>query len=246
MSQKNKTSADEFHPVRSEPYVSKRDKVSSLTSRSKAKVKQAFTIEDGYSSDESDHRTYEQKSLDDLHHNPAFDPSKFLNPWRFNAFGTLGKVLDGVNLMGSAVTHPKKTIKDRATHTAAGKIAKARPYISREADLRFLDVANDLDRAESSRCESDGDELAARKDERIDDLNEKINGIEEKRLSLRVAWQSSRHMQRVKVVRREQGKFPEDSFFEEKDDCGQTVFRWDKYIGYVCCTSWHRAAAPFC
>lgn len=60
-----------------------------------------------------------------------------------------------------------------------------------------------------------------------------LKAMEEQRLTLRVAWHTSRHMDQVKVVRSDPGKFPDEAFFEEKDDCGETEFKWGRWIAYV-------------
>ncbi|KAI9739993.1 MAG: hypothetical protein M1818_005049 [Claussenomyces sp. TS43310] len=234
------TSVEPFDPpgncVNHDHNLTRREKLSNLADKSKEKVKNAFSSEQNGRATVDD-RSPEQKALDTLHQNPAFDPSQVMSKPGTSALGILGKTIDVFQIAGDAVIHPKKTLKSRATKTTAGQVAKVRPYASKEADMKFLDVAQSLDNVESSKFATDDKETVARQNEKIDDLNTAIEDMEEKRSSMRVAWQSNRNIQRVKVVRRVPGRFPEDSFFEEEDDCGATKFRWDKWIAYV---GWHR------
>ncbi|CZR69087.1 uncharacterized protein PAC_18988 [Phialocephala subalpina] len=129
-----------------------------------------------------------------------------------------------------AIVNPKAAIKARATRKTAGTLAKSRPYLSRKADLDFLEAHDDLQRAEDGKNASDDEETAARKREGVDKCEEQMEQMERSRQNMRVAWVTARHVQRVRVVDAVPSQqFPEDPFFEQEDDCGFLEFNWGKW-----------------
>lgn len=128
--------------------------------------------------------------LADLDHNPAFQPAHLVGNQRSTIGGTADKVLGAVHTAGKAVIHPGHAAKRKAAATVA---IQDRPYLSQEADKEFLDAHADLSRAASSN-ESEVEE------ELLEEKRNKIDEMEIARDGRKVAWDLSRHMQRVRVV----------------------------------------------
>lgn len=136
--------------------------------------------------------------------------------------------------MVQAIFNPKKTFKSAATKQIAGTSAKSRPYLSRKADLDFLEAHEDLERAEGSSTNAIGKGEAGKKDGNTDKCEKHIEELERARLGMKVAWMTARHVPRVLVV----NVFPpplflEGSFFERKDDCRFTEFELGEWMAYV-------------
>lgn len=173
-------------------------------------------------------------AVEELNDSPAFNTSKFLKKSRIGPSGGPDKFIALLQSTVHAVVDPKAAIKSRASRKTAGKLSKDRPYLSRQADLDFLEAHDDLERAQGTQDMNDDEETAARKDEDIGDRAKRIQDLENKRHNMRVAWVTGRHVQRVRVVDAvAPPPFPDDSFFIEEDDCGFPAFNWEKWIGYV-------------
>jgi hypothetical protein len=198
----------------------------------KAKTKKALHI-DSSDPEHEDQSSYEAV-VEELNESPAFNSSKFLNRSRIGPSGIPDKAIAILQGTANAIVNPKAAIKSRATHKTAGKLAKSRPYLSRQADLDFLEAHDDLVRAKDTQDGDDDDETAAKKDGDIEDRTQHIQALEDKRHNMRVAWLTARHVQRVRVVDTiPPPPFPDESFFMEKDDCGFPAFNWGKWIAYV-------------
>jgi hypothetical protein len=209
-----------FHPDED----SKKRRLQTLKEKTKDFVKSQY---------ESEHPVDTESPFAELEDSPAFDPSKLLNRKRITESGPGNKIIGFLHATAETIVNPKKSLKARATRTTAGKIAKGRPYISRKADLEFLEAHKNLERAESSRCGSDDHEIAKEKEDRVEDYAEQVEYLQERREAMRVAWITDRHVTRVRAVSTEPGPFPDDGEFERKDDCGATEFMWGKWLGYV-------------
>ena len=210
---------------------SKRKRLSGLTSRTKAKTKKILKMK-GTTDDQSD--SEEEGPLSILEHNPAFNSSELRKRRRFRPGKTAEKALGTMQTVGRVFVHPKDTIKKGATRTTAGQLSKAeRPYLSQKANLDFLQAHDDLKQAEStsSSKQATSDE---EQDNSIVSQRDKLKEMEEHRESLRVAWITSRHVRRVRVVPKRHINFPKDEYFIERDE-GEQVIRYDwlKWLGYV-------------
>ena len=210
---------------------SKRKRLSGLTSRTKAKTKKILKMK-GTTDDQSD--SEEEGPLGILEHNPAFNPSDLRKRRRFRPGKTAEKALGTMQTVGRVFVHPKDTIKKGATRTTAGQLSKAdRPYLSQKANLDFLQAHDDLKQAEST-----GSSKQVTSDEEQDDSvvgqRDRLKKMEEHRESLRVAWITSRHVRRVRVVPKRHINFPKDEYFTEKDEREQVIrYDWLKWLGYV-------------
>jgi hypothetical protein len=202
-----------------------------LMEKAKAKTKKVLNIES--SGDDEAGETPGEAALKEINESPAFNSSHFLNKARIGPSGVPDKAIAILQGTVEAIVHPKSAIKQAATKKTAGKLAKSNPYLSRRADLEFLQAHDDLIRAEGSRSWSDDEEAAARKADNIDECEETIAEMEKRRKNMRVAWVTARHVQRVRVVDDVPPPFPDQSFFYEQDDCGYPEFKWGRWIAYV-------------
>ena len=214
------------------------NKLRKIRDKAKTKTKRALHIDPF--GDEDAERSSSEAALEELNDSPAFNSSKFLNQARRGPSGYAGKVVAMVRGTANVIINPKAAIKLRATQTTAGKLAKSHPYMSRKADLEFLEAHDDLRRVENKHSESDDEETVIRRQGNIDQGQERVKGLEKRRQNMKVAWVTARHVLRVRVVDTTPTPFPDDNFFEEKDDCGFTGFKWGKWIAYV---SSHTASA---
>ncbi len=212
---------------------SKRERLRGLTSRTKTNTKRLLNLEKPHDHDDGADR-HDDDVLDDINADPAFNPSKLIKKKRLTIGGAAGKALGSIQTVAETVTHPIESIKSKATRTTAGNLSQAeRPYLSQKADLEFLKAHVNLSRAKSSRS-SRHNTSDDEQDPVEDEFREKVEELEAHRESLRVAWTTSRHIGRVRVVPKEHMDFPDDQAFLEKDDRGNVVrYKWEKWLGYV-------------
>lgn len=211
--------------------TSKREKLLEIKDKAKDKTKRALHIDSA--SGDVGKSSYEAR-IEELNESPAFNPSKFLNRARIGQAGLPARAVSAIQDTAEAIVNSKAAIKVRATRKTAGTLAKSRPYLSRKADLDFLEAHDDLERAEGARGWINDKEEAARNDGNIGQCEEHIAEMERGRQNMRVAWVTARHVQRVRVVDAVRPPpFPDESFFEQQDDCGFTEFNWGKWIAHV-------------
>lgn len=166
-------------------------------------------------------------ALDELENSFAFNPAGFLNKPRMSISGSAGKAISTLHKTAEAVQNPKKFIKARA----ASKLSKtARPYLSRKADLDFLEAHDDL--AEAKADENAEDAESPIEADKIDHCQSRVNSLQETRDTMRIAWMTGRHVSRVRAVDADPRSFPRDEYFEEEDDCGATEYQWGRWLGY--------------
>ena len=210
---------------------SKRKRLSTLTSKTKAKTMKILKLKsttDGRSDSE------EEGPLSTLEYDPAFNPSELRKPRRFRPGKSAEKALGTMQTVGKVFIHPKDTIKKGATRTTAGQLSKAeRPYLSKEANLDFLQAHDNLKQAESTNSSKQVTSDEEQKD-LVVSQRDKVKEMEEHRESLRVAWITSRHVRRVRVVPKRHINLPKDEYFVERDERGQVIcYDWLKWLGYV-------------
>lgn len=62
----------------------------------------------------------------------------------------------------------------------------------------------------------------------------KLERLETHRESLRIAYMTSRHIDRVRAVPKRHLEFPKrEAFLNKGQDGGVVRFRWERYLGYV-------------
>jgi hypothetical protein len=189
-----------------------------LKDRARLKAKKVLRLEPCPEDEPS--RTSHEAAYEELNESPAFNSSKFLNNARIGPSGIPDKVIAIVQGTAEAILHPKAAVKQHATKNAAGKLAKSRPYLSRKADLDFLEAHDELKRVEATDRRGEGCD-----ERRKEEVQGHIEVLERRRQSMRVAWVTARHVQRVRAVKAvPPPPMPEESFFEMQDDCGYTEF----------------------
>ena len=211
---------------------SKRQKLRGLKVKAVSKTKRALHIDSSDGEDDSEQSAFEA-AMEEINDSPAFNSSKFLNKSQVKTTGKLNKVVAALQGTAETIRSPIATTKARATRKTAGKIVQNRPYLSRKADLDFLEAFDDLERVQSSRSGSDDEDATAEKNDSIARQEDKLREMEKKRQSMRVAWVTSRHVQRVRVVDLKSPPFPEEHSFERVDDCGYPEYQWGKWFGHV-------------
>ncbi len=212
---------------------SRRDRLRDLTSRTKTRARKLFKLErlQGFNDGNRLHENGLHHAVDG---DPAFNPSMLVNEDRSDAPGAKGKAGGILRTVGDTVANPVEAIKSKATRATAGKLSQAeRPYLSPKADLRLLEAHTNLGEAESSRP-SRLDNTEYKQSIAEDKFRGKVEKLEAHRESLRVAWITSRHVDRVRVVPRQYMNFPDRESFAERDLEGAAVrYRWENWIGHV-------------
>ena len=209
----------------------KRQKLRALTSKTKAKTKKLLRIEDRESNDEGSD-SQEHGVLRNLECDPAFSHNQLYKQKRWSDGKTAYRPLGALESIATTVIHPKKAVKSKATRTTAGQLSKAeRPFLSKRADLEFLEAHDNLYRAESSKSsrqvtsESEDDDLTV-------GYREMVKDMQAHRESLRAAWTTSRHVRRVRVVPKRHIEYRDRKFFTKKDSEGEHI-DWLSWLGYV-------------
>ena len=209
------------------------ERLHSLKYRTKKKTRKLLSINDAKSAD----IVLEGGGdiMKDITSDPAFNPRAIQSQQKGNTRERAKATVGSIGSFATSLANPKDAIKAKAARIMAGKLSKAqRPYLSRDADAEFLEVHDDLCRAESSRSSgqatSDEDQ-----DISITGHKDRIREMETHRESLRVQYIVSRHVTRVRVVPKRHLDFPNrDAFFKCRGE-GEppSKYDWLKWIGYV-------------
>ena len=213
--------------------LTNRETLRGFRQKTKAKTKQLLSLGDARS-------VQERAGLDDdeilanIDDDPAFNPGKLVKKKRLNGAVTRDKTIGALQSLATTVIHPKKSIKAKVTRTTAGKLSQTeRPYLSQRADLEFLEAHDNLSRAESSMSSRIGTSDDGQ-DTWTDDCRDRVKELEAHRASLLVAWTTSRHIARIRVVPKRHIQFPENQDFIEKDSEGNFKrYQWERWLGYV-------------
>ena len=210
------------------PGPSKRSRLAGFKRKTKGLFKSRNTGELEDSGDEK------ESAVNRLEHDPAFSPSQRAKGKRFSASGVADKTLGTLQTVGKNIIHPKDAIKSKVTKTTAGQLSKAdRPFLSQQSDLEYLQAHDNLKRAESMSSSIQGtsdEEYIAN----IHSHRNKVHEIEAHRESLQVAWTTSRHVSRVRVVPKRHIRFPQNEYFVVRDARGTIIrYDWFKWLGYV-------------
>ncbi|TVY55057.1 hypothetical protein LCER1_G007475 [Lachnellula cervina] len=236
--------SDEVRPDTSDPDIAtNKHTLQRVREKVKTAAKRALNIDSPEHGDVD--KTPYAAAVEELNDSPAFNTSKLLNKSRIESSGVPEKVIAFLQGTVNAVIDPKEAIKFRATRKTAGKIAKSHPYLSRQADMDFLQAHDDLAQAQDTQSSNVGEAGSAQRNEDVDDCEEHVQALENKRHNMRVAWITSRHVQRARVVDPLPPPFPDDSFFEEKDDSGFSAFNWGKWIIYKLLIGSHHFTAQY-
>ncbi|KAL8830962.1 MAG: hypothetical protein Q9191_001142 [Dirinaria sp. TL-2023a] len=215
--------------VDSRPNPTKKARLRSLKEKAKEKTKKLLGIDDAQV------QHCEVDVAEDVRNDPAFNPGFLLDKQQKKNRAGVASPAAGLGAVVTSIARPKDAIKGKATRTTASKLSKVqRPYLSKDADLEFLEAHDRLDRAESSRSSiqatSDDD-----KNWLVEGHKERIDEMKAHRESLRVAWTTSRFVTRVRVVPKRHLDYPALNVFlknaEEQRDWAR--YDWLKWIGHV-------------
>ncbi|KAL3417389.1 hypothetical protein PVAG01_11389 [Phlyctema vagabunda] len=207
--------------------LEKRTKLQSVNDKIRNRAKRALSL--GGLEDLSN-RDAHNAALQEINESPAFNSTKFLHDKNLGTSSRMERAISKIQGTMEILTSPKESIKAQVTRSAAGKLAKSRPHLSRQADLDFLHAHDSLSKIERSGTASDDEDDAARRAGDIHAIQKKIDDLEGKRESMRVAWMTGRHVQRVQVVQKEPDPFPDEGYFEKLDDCGAVKFQWPRWL----------------
>ena len=176
------------------------------------------------------HDHNEDDVLNGVTQNPAFNPKQLMRKDGFSLSGTIDATFGTTKGTLYAISHPKRAIKAK---TARKLATPEHPYLSPEADLQLLAAHDEMIKIQSSRTATSDDSSSDLEDER-ERVEKKIDNLESERAKARVAWITSRHIFRVRVVPKQQFAFPVRSDYYERNDNGTNgKFRYERYIGAV-------------
>lgn len=228
-----------------EPGSSSKGGLSKLTVipiKIEAKTKQILHVNDR----REDKEPVKTEALSLIENDPAFRPRKLIESQKetdkkqekpSDQPSASSNVSGGkLRSIANAIKHPKESIKKKATKKTAAKLSSTqRPYISESADLDLLNAHNEACSAQeassSQNVLSSSDGQTERYDE---DYWRKFNEMKAHRESLHVAWTTSRHVNRVRVVPKRQIEYPDPKDYSERDGQGHLVsFDILKWLGHV-------------
>lgn len=203
------------------PEHSKRERIKSLGRETKAKTKRLLHKEKHALSPEEDAAEDEEDNpYSEMRDDPAFDPSQLVA----QKSSIPSRIAGGLSTGLKIIVHPQ----DAAKKKAAAKVAiKDRPYLSRKADMEFLDAHDDLSRAKTSasRSNTSGDQDA------VKNQHERVKKIEGLRQSRKVAWTTSRHFRRALVYPKREFPTPKkEDFYVVDNETGQRRFDWMAWL----------------
>ncbi len=209
--------------VASNKTSSKRAMLRSLKQKTRAKTRKLLHQDQRHPLKHAQHE--DVSAMEDIQHDPAFNPKRV--SWNEDCINKEPKRLNRRSFRSAMhkVAHPVDAIKNTATKQTASVLADVQhPAISQQSDLGFLQSQCDLNLANKDRLP----------DAATQDYMETTAKLEQHRESMRVAWVTSRHVQRVRVVPKGLFGFPHSSEFKEYDEAGNVVkFHWINWVGNV-------------
>lgn len=201
---------------------SKRQRVKEIGHEAKVKTKRLLSRHHApeHVQAEDDDGEYDDP-YENIQDNPAFDPSQLVSKKKWTVEATADRALGSIVAGAKAIAHPT----DAAKRKAASKVAvEDRPYLSREADLEFLNAHADLDTAKSH------DNPGSSNTEEVRQGKDNVEALEELRRSRKVAWTTSHHMRRLLVVPKREIDTPKKDQFRVRDErSGREKFDWQSY-----------------
>lgn len=223
----------------------KGQKLRRFSSKTKQKTKRIFHISDRRASVE--YTSFEGVGI--IENDPAFNPTmlqqqqaqqpKEQQPHHTVVEKAAKKTLDNLHSVAIAVIHPKDTIKSKVTKITAGTLSHAdRPFLSHNADLDFLNAHDEMNQAYSATSAQEN-VLSDKEDEKNQYCQTKVVEMEARRESLRIAWITSKHISRVRVVPKRHIQYPDLSEFyvkngnDNSNDRSLLKIDWLKWLGYV-------------
>ena len=223
---------------RTTPYLeapespSKRDKLLSIPSKTKAKSKALLTkIKDVVPTDSRD----EERHSAEQHPNRRETIGLPESPEQKSSVRKMSdKTKNSLHTAANAIAHPQEAAKAKITRTAASKIStvqRGRP--SRSANVELLEAYDSLSRAESSNSSRQ-----VTSDDEPDEVDttahrERIAKLEAAMENARVAWATS-HVRRVRVVPKREVKLPRThEYLKDAQKQPPMNVDWLEWLGHV-------------
>lgn len=208
--------------------MSKRERVKNLGHEAKTRAKK-FLRKRRISPEEVD--AEENENFDnpyvDIQDNPAFQPAELISNQRITVGGTKDRALASIATAGKALLHPGHAIKRKA----ATKVAvQDQPYMSQNADLEYLNAHDNVARARSSCENSSGGDILG-DNERLQHRLDRVQELEDLRESRKVAWITSRHIERAVVVQKRELPTPrKEDYYLVDEKTGNRHLDWQAWL----------------
>ncbi|GAB7351096.1 hypothetical protein MBLNU459_g1562t1 [Dothideomycetes sp. NU459] len=202
--------------------ASKRDRVKSLGHEAKARAKRflrnrRLSPQEVEADEDEDH----DDPYVDIRGNAAFEPGEVVGNNRIAVGGTADRTIGTLSAGIKAIIHPGHAIKRKAATTVA---VQDRPYLSQNADQEFLEAHKGLAEAELA-CGGN-----AEGDARLKHHQDKVKELEELRESRKVAWITSRHVERALVVSKRDLPTPKKEDYTFVDENGKQQLDWKAWL----------------
>ena len=223
-------------PINTPPNKTTRARLRSVKEKSKDKAKKLFSKEEPLEDAQIEGDEHGSGLHSGIDEEPAFNPAH-LDKQESSTLSDVPHIAKkAVKKVASVALNPKRAIQKQATKTSTGMISagQQQPYLSHEDDRDFLNAHDNLLRAQSSQSLRQGSDQES-DDETTKYCRRELEGLEAHRESLRVAWVTSRHIDRVRVVPHNRLDYPRYEAFIERDESGAFVrHKWERWLGYVC------------
>jgi hypothetical protein len=217
--------------------LSKRTRLSGLKEnireKTKARTKKFFRVEK--TGDLMDFEDGPDSKSANIHSSPAFNPGKTFEKSKENGADVgMGRKLKGAVVgIVDTVKDPKNSITKTVTGTIATKLSKSQqPFLPKTANMEFIEAHEAMEQAQVANYD-----CQASREEALDEHKRNIKAMEKTRESVHVAWITDRHLEKVKVVRKEQRRFPNHpaDFRDFGDDGPESKgkLRYEKWLGQV-------------
>lgn len=157
---------------------------------------------------------------------------KQLNTKHESDKGLATKAKVNFQAIAAALVNPKEAVKGKAVRSTAGRLSRMdRPYLSKEMDHEFLEAHDNLSRMQSSA--SSGMSSGNDADFSDDECRERVEQLEARRESLRVAYTTSQFVRRVRVVPKRHVDYPKQGDFVAKGVAQDgAINEWLIWIGH--------------
>ena len=137
----------------------------SLRDKAREKTKKLLSLNDAKAPEA------EEDVARNIETDPAFNPGFLHHMQKGTMKESAVDAVTNLSTVASSIISPMTAVKGKATRTTAKKLSKVqRPYLSKDADLDFLEAHDQLDKVESSRSSSattmDDDDLESRVERR--------------------------------------------------------------------------------
>ncbi|KAL9586498.1 MAG: hypothetical protein Q9212_000858 [Teloschistes hypoglaucus] len=158
---------------------------------------------------------------------------KQLNTKHQSDKGLATKAKVNFQAIAAGLANPREAVKGKAVRSTAGRLSRMeRPYLSKEMDHELLEAHDNLSRMQSSASSrtSSGNDA----DLSDDECKERVEQLEARRESLRVAYTTSQFVRRVRVVPKRHADYPRQGDFVAKGVAQDgAINEWLIWIGHV-------------